>query len=165
MQRIACNRPSDSRGFTLVEVLAALVVLGVLLSVALPTFTGSLRKSRRSDAVAALSAVQQAQERWRSVHPAYASNSDLTVAASASQPGLGLSASTASGHYGIAISDNDPIGYTVTASVTSTGAQAGDSACASMGVRVSGGNIKYAGAAGDIDWAASNPDPNRCWNR
>jgi type IV pilus assembly protein PilE len=137
----------------------------VLLGVALPTFTGSLRKSRRSDAVSALTAVQQAQERWRSVHPAYASNSDLTVATSAVPPGLGLSASTASGNYGIAISGNDPIGYTVTASVSSTGSQAGDTACASMGVRVSGGDIQYAGASGDIDWAASNPDPNRCWNR
>jgi type IV pilus assembly protein PilE len=165
MQRIACHRPADSRGFTLVEVLAALVILGVLLGVALPSFTGSLRKSRRSDAVAALTAVQQAQERWRSVHGAYAADGDLAVATSATPPGLGLSASTPSGNYGIAISGDDAIGYTVTASATSTGSQSGDSACAHMGVRVSRGDIKYAGASGDIDWTASDPDPNRCWNR
>jgi type IV pilus assembly protein PilE len=162
MQQAACPRPADSRGFTLIEILAALVILGVLLGVALPSFTGSLRKSRRSDAVSALTAVQQAQERWRSVHEAYAADSTLAVA---TPLGLGLSASTPSGNYGVAISGNDAIGYTVTASVTSTGSQAGDSACAQMGVRVTGGDIKYGGASGDIDWAASNPDPNRCWNR
>ncbi len=160
------HRLGCSPGFTLVELLAAVVVLGVLLAVALPSFNNSLRKSRRSDAVSALTAVQQAQERWRSLHPAYAADSDLSVAA---PTGLGLSSTTSSGAYGIAITSFDPpdnaIGYIVTAATSSTGPQSGDAACANMGVKVRSGNIQYGAAAAAIDWSATDPDPNRCWNR
>jgi type IV pilus assembly protein PilE len=171
MQRIArFHRPlhdqARSRGFTLVEVLIAVIVLGVLLAVALPSFNSSMRKSRRADAFAALTAVQQAQERWRSLHPAYAADTDLTVAG---PTGLGLASATASGAYGISITSLDApdnaIGYVVTAAASSTGVQAGDVVCATMAVRVRSGNIQYGGSSGDIDWSLGNPDPNRCWAR
>jgi type IV pilus assembly protein PilE len=165
MQQPSLCPPVRDRGFTLVELMIAVVVAGVLLAVALPSFTGSLRKSRRSDAFSALTAVQQAQERWRSLHGTYAANSDLTVATTATPPGLGLAASTASGNYGIAISDPSANGYTVIATATSTGSQSSDAGCATMAVLVSSGDIKYGGSSGSIDWTATNPDPNRCWNR
>lgn len=165
MQQLSIHPPARDRGFTLVELMIAVVVAGVLLAVALPSFTGSLRKSRRSDAYSALTAVQQAQERWRSLHGTYAADSDLTVATTATPPGLGLSASTPSGNYGIAISNPSATGYTVMATATSTGSQASDTACAKMGVLVNSGDIKYGGSSGTIDWTATNPDPNRCWNR
>ena len=59
------GRKAGQPGFTIVELTIALVVVGVLASIALPSFMDAIRKSRRSDAFAALSAVQQAQERWR----------------------------------------------------------------------------------------------------
>jgi type IV pilus assembly protein PilE len=171
MQRIArLHLPhrdrARSRGFTLVELLIAVLVLGVLLAVALPSFNSSLRKGRRADAFASLTAVQQAQERWRSLHPAYAADTDLTVA---TPTGLGLASTTGSGAYGISITSFEPpdnaIGYVVTAAASSSGSQAADLACANMAVRVRSGNIQYGGSAGDIDWSLSNPDPNRCWAR
>jgi type IV pilus assembly protein PilE len=167
MQRIArfqlpLRDRARSKGFTLVELLIAVLVLGVLLAVALPSFNSSLRKGRRSDAFAALTAVQQAQERWRSLHPAYAADTDLTVPR---PTGLGLASTTTSLAYGISISSDNAIGYVVTAAASSSGPQAGDVACATMAVRVQSGNIQYGGAAGDIDWSLNNPDPNRCWAR
>lgn len=144
-------------GFTLVELLIAVVVVGILAAVALPSFVDSVRKSRRTDAFAALSAVQQAQERWRSSRPSYTDN--LTAAPTASQPGLGLPATTANGHYTLALSDVSATGYVVTA--TASGTQASDTRCARMAARVQAGNLSYGSGTSTIDWT----DPGRCWAR
>lgn len=148
-------------GFTLVELLIAVVVVGILAAVALPSFVDSVRKSRRTDAFAALSAVQQAQERWRSNRAAYASS--LTAAATDDPPGLGLPGASAKGYYTLAISDATATGYTVTATANEGTSQAGDGNCRRLRVRVAGGNIFYgsAGASGDFDESAGN----RCWAR
>lgn len=140
-----------TRGFTTVELLIAVVILGVLVMVALPTFQQQIRKGRRADAMAALANLQQAQERWRSTRTTYAPNSELTA-------GLALTATSASGYYTIAIDANSATGYTATATAVSGTSQAGDSGCTAMSVRVDGGNLLY-GAGGD--WT----DPNRCWAR
>ncbi|MBL0296210.1 MAG: prepilin-type N-terminal cleavage/methylation domain-containing protein [Betaproteobacteria bacterium] len=65
-------RRETASGFTLVELMIAVVIVALLASIALPSFMDSIRKSRRSEAFAALSAVQQAQERWRGNHGSYA---------------------------------------------------------------------------------------------
>lgn len=140
-----------SRGFTTVELMITVVILGVLVMVALPSFQQQIRKGRRADAMAALANLQQAQERWRSTRTMYAPNSELTA-------GLGLSATSASGYYTIAINANSATGYTATATAASGTSQTGDTGCTSMSVRVDGGNLQY-GAGGD--WS----DPKRCWVR
>ena len=43
-----------TRGFTLVEVMIALVVVAVLAMIAVPAYQDSIRKSRRSEAFTAL---------------------------------------------------------------------------------------------------------------
>ena len=44
-------------GFTLIELLIVVVIVGVLASIAYPAFQDSIRKARRADASAGLSAV------------------------------------------------------------------------------------------------------------
>ena len=51
------------RGFTLIEAMIVLVVLGVILSIAVPTYQGSLRKSRRAEARLILTDTSQRLER------------------------------------------------------------------------------------------------------
>ena len=80
--RHATPHSRASAGFTLIEIMIVAVVLALLAAVALPSFLDSLRKSRRAEAFTALSAVQQAQERWRSNNAAYAAN--LTAAPTSS---------------------------------------------------------------------------------
>ena len=106
-----------SRGFTLVELLVAVVVIAILAAVAVPAYRDQIRKGRRAEAHEALMQVQTAQERWRSNNVSYAA----TVAA------LGQSAVSASGNYAIGVSGATATGYTATA--TAQAKQAGDSAC------------------------------------
>jgi type IV pilus assembly protein PilE len=149
---------SGSRGFTLVELMITVVVIAVLAALAYPSFLGAIRKSRRSDAVAALTQVQQAQERWRNNKAAYAGNALLTTAA---PNGLNQSAVSPSGYYDISISDPGASTYTLTATAKSGKTQAGDTGCQAMSVSLSGGNLSYGGAA------SGNPttDPTGCWAR
>lgn len=139
-------------GFSLFELLVAMVIVGILAAVALPSFNDSIRKGRRSDAVAHLSDVQQAQERYRSNNSEYAGSlDDLAVSVPATS------------HYTVSISNASARGYTATATARSTSSQASDHDCVQMMVRQTDGNIEYlsVSAGGTAIAAANNP----CWAR
>jgi type IV pilus assembly protein PilE len=140
-------------GFSLIELLIAVVVVGVLLAVALPTFSSSQRKSRRSDAMAALSAAQLAQERWRSNHTTYGATADVMT-----------STASVSGYYSLSITSasNTATGYIAQASAVSGSPQAADTNCVVMAVRMSDGTLSYGSSSGStIDWS----DAPKCWVR
>lgn len=59
-------------GISLVEVMVVLALVSVLASMALPTFQQHLAKSRRAEAVAALTQLQVTQEAYRAHHGSYA---------------------------------------------------------------------------------------------
>lgn len=138
-------------GFTTIELLIAVVVLGVLAAIAYPTFVDSVRKSRRAEGVSALAALQQAQERHRSNAAAYAD-----AAASLNQGTV-----TASGYYAIAVTAAGASGYTATATARDGTSQSADSRCRVLAVRMDRGNLSYGAGASAVDWA----DPHRCWAR
>ena len=63
----ACgDRQGARRGVTLIELMMAVAVVGILLAVALPAYQESVRRSRRADAASALAGMAVAMERWRS---------------------------------------------------------------------------------------------------
>jgi len=151
------------RGFTLTEVLITMVVLGVLVAVALPTYQSSLRKGRRAEAFNALTSIQQASERHRSLYPTFTSN--LTAAPSASIPGLGQPGTrTTGGYYDLTVTVVDATTYVATATAVAGTSQANDGNCSVLAVRMQGGNVRY-GAGASLDWSAANTDPQRCWAR
>jgi type IV pilus assembly protein PilE len=145
----------SGRGFTLIELMIAVVVLGILAAVALPSYFDSVRKGRRAEAVAALTLVQQAQERWRSNNASY--TTDLSAA------GLNLPAASSGGLYAIAVDAATNTGYTVTATAAAGSSQASDGNCVRLRVRAAGGNLFYGSApsSGDFNESAGN----RCWSR
>ncbi len=53
-----------SGGFTLIEVMIVVVIVGILVAVALPGYQGSMQKGRRADAKAALLDVAGRQEQY-----------------------------------------------------------------------------------------------------
>lgn len=56
-------RPA-ARGFTLIEVMVVVVVIGILAAVAYPAYTDSLLKGRRAEGRSALTELLQQQERY-----------------------------------------------------------------------------------------------------
>lgn len=151
------------RGFTIIELLIAVVILTVLLAVALPSYQSSMRKSRRTEAFNALSSIQQAQERHRSNNPAFTNN--LTAAPSASIPGLGQPGTrTSGGYYDLSVTVVDSTTYVATATAVAGSSQAADGDCSVLAVRMQGGNVRY-GSGASLNWADANTDPQRCWAR
>lgn len=139
---VAPTASPRARGFTLVEVLTTCALVGVVSTMALPGYHAQLLKSRRSDAVAALTRVQAAQERLRAGAGVY--SGDFGALHLASQSGEGL--------YTLAIDVDGPDSYRATATAVTGSAQARDNACARLELRVNSG------------FATFGPDP-RCWNR
>jgi type IV pilus assembly protein PilE len=134
-------------------------VIALLAFVAVPGYMESVRKGRRAEAVAAMTQVQQAQERWRANRGSYADNDQLSVAP---PDGLGIDATTADGNYQLALSDVSAAGYTVTATATSSGKQLSDTGCRKMVMRLAGGNLFYTSLnESNADSTASA----RCWSR
>lgn len=150
------SRQRNVRGFTLMELMVAVAVAGVLAGLAYPSFAGAAHKARRLDAVQALTQVQLAQERWRTQCPCYATSLQAPAAACpaiACSPaqGLGLATASAGRHYVLALSGVSSSGYRLSATVAPGSPQAGDTACAEMGVTVHQGQATH--------WPAA------CWSR
>lgn len=158
MHTLARYRPSRDRGFTLIELMIAVVVVAILAAVALPSFLDSIRKGRRSEAFSALAAIQQAQERWRTNNASYASN------LSASAPtGLNIPSTTANGYYSLSLLDVGPTGYKAVATAVSGRSQANDGSCAKLGVQMNGGAVTY--ASNTVAGALTYANTDRCWSR
>lgn len=142
----------------MIELMITLVIVGVLAAVAYPSFIDAVRKSRRSDAVAALSRVQHAQERWRANNKSY--STDL------GETGLKVSNRSPDGLYDVAVSSSNERSYTVTATARSGTSQAGDVLCKVLQIRmVDGGGVnagltEYGSSDGSTLNTASN---NPCW--
>jgi len=139
-------------------------IIAIIAAVALPSYFGSIRKSRRADAVQLMAQVAQAQERWRANSATFSNDfgsSFLNVRSAASS---GVTSLTEA-YYTISVPTSTANAYTVRAVVRGT--QTSDTQCAALEMRMVNGNIAYVSststAAADI--AASTTDPNRCWNR
>jgi type IV pilus assembly protein PilE len=139
-------------GFTLLELMITVLVVGILGAIAYPTFMQSIYKSRRTDAKKSLTEIQQAAERYRANHVAYPSN------LAAFYP----SSTSSNGHYTLAFA---PLGngttYTVTA--TATGIQTGDAQCYAMRISMGSNGPAYSSSSDGLSFTESANDP--CWPR
>lgn len=116
------SRPNIWRGFTLIELLITLAVIGVLSTLAYPSYRDQVMRARRSEAISALAAVVQAQDRWRTTHTQYA----ITLA------DLGLPSTSSPGrHYQIELQTHEHNRQTTFVAIARpTGPQSADTRCA-----------------------------------
>jgi type IV pilus assembly protein PilE len=133
-----------TKGFTLIELMIAILIIAILATIAYPSYVSFLLKSRRSDALATLAQDQIMLERC------YAQNFSY------SQPCNSLPAFpqiSAQGFYSITLTNLGATTYTLTA--TPIGSQTEDTTCA--GMTVDQANVK---TAVDADGNAETS----CWN-
>ncbi len=66
-----------SGGFTLVELMITVAILGILSAVAIPAYSNYMNRAKQSDAIIGLKAAQMAQEQYFSENNAYSSTIDI----------------------------------------------------------------------------------------
>ncbi|MDD2743657.1 MAG: type IV pilin protein [Rhodocyclaceae bacterium] len=106
------------QGFTLVELLIVIVILGVLMAIAMPQYNEYVRKARRSDAKSSLLAAAQAMERF------YTENTTYNAAVLGNAATDIAKAVSSDGYYTIAF-DSAPTSATVCGTLVTTSATAG----------------------------------------
>ena len=112
---------------TLVELLIVVAIVGILASVALPSWNSQVQKVRRADARNALLNVQLEQEKYRSTNGAYAGGlSDL-----------GLAHYETGDYYNVSIVSSSFTGFLATAAPNINGGQSDDS-CGTFAISQSG---------------------------
>ena len=119
-----------ARGFTLVELMIAIAVVGILATVAYPSYVNQVRQSRRTDAKVALLDLAARQERFFSVNNVYATRPGQLGYAAAAFPVDVLSGSSAYYKLGTLVGAG---AVSFTASAVPVGPQAAD-ACGSYAI-------------------------------
>jgi type IV pilus assembly protein PilE len=139
-------------GFTLIELMITVAVIGILAAIALPSYSAYLRRSQRSDATSALLRLAAAQEKYYLQNNSY--ESDMT------KLGSPTSGSLLSEHGWYSVSVAAPsggtliTGFVATATPTSGSPQSNDKDCTSFTIDQSGFKDAFKGSASN---------KNACW--
>lgn len=142
---------NNKLGFTLIEVMVAVAIVGILASLGYPSYIDYVNKGHRSDAKAALLKMQLAEEKWRASHTTYTN----------SLASLGFTATVVGGvnvyyspdkYYTLTASGANETVYTATA--TYTGVQTGDTDCKTLSINQDG--VKSS-------TNSSNTATSNCW--
>ena len=121
------------RGVTLLELLVAVTLVGLLSGIAYPSYRAQVLRAHRLEAIEALLAVAAAQERFHVAHGRYAERF-----AAGEEPGLRLPAITAGGRYELALSVPDPSDFVAAARPRRGSGQEADQRCSEFSIRANG---------------------------
>ena len=146
-------RRLNSAGFSLIELMVAMAIAGILLAVAVPSYLSQIRKSRRTDAKTVLLDLAGREERFFSTNNAYSSlATDMGYSGTFPQ-------TVGNGYYQV----NLPTVTAGTAAAVATfsltavpiGTQTKDTLCASF-------TVTSAGTQTSLD-SAGNDSTSTCW--
>lgn len=138
------------KGFTLIELMVVVAIIGIIAAVAYPSYVKSGYKGRRSDAKAALNQYSQVLERC---YANYGSYNNANCTASTTLAGAGYTSQK--GYYTVTGPTLSSTSYTLIATAVSGGAQAGDTGCTVLGLLSTGKQISGSSSA--------TSDTGNCW--
>ena len=138
----------SARGFTLIEILIVVAILGVLASIALPAYQNSVLRSGRAEAKGELMIVASDQERFFSSNNSYSTDATPLITTDAT------TRTTENGLYDITVAAGatGDIATSFVATATAVGSQT-DDACTTLTIS----SIGVRGATGDT--------VEECWQR
>ena len=136
---------NKNKGFTLIEIIIVIAILGILAATAVSAFDTQKRKSYRTDAISSISIMAQKQENWRSSTGAYSTSID-DVGGADSQSADGKV------RYTLSLSNITSDTYTITA--TAKAPQTKDTDCVKFILEHTGRKTA------EKDTAAAN---TKCW--
>lgn len=142
-------RPTQQVGFTLIEIMITVAIVGILAAIAIPSYRDSVARSHRAEAKAALLDDAQFLERYFTENNRYQD-------AGGNSPTLPVIKSPREGtaSYNITVVTPTATTYTLTATPI-VGAAMGGDGCGAFTL----GNF------GQKDVVGASLDKDRCWNR
>jgi type IV pilus assembly protein PilE len=127
------NEMKKHNGFTLLELMISISIVGITTAIALPSYRESVLKSNRSDAQISIAGLATLQERFYFTHNRYTGDfADLIDGAESEEP-----IASEKGHYSIALAVTAN-GREWTMEATAINKQAEDHNCAKMSVTSKG---------------------------
>lgn len=144
---------TKNKGFTLIEMMIVVAIVGILASIAYPSYQSYVERSRRSDAISILLELAQAQERFMARCGHYAS--ELGGTADCDDDKLGGATQSREEFYqlSLVLADSGATSYTLKA--TPLNAQTSDTECAAM-------TLDHLGQRGAKNNSGVDT-PSECW--
>ena len=140
-------------GFSLIELMVAVLVIALLASIAVPTYTAQTRKSRRTEARSAILDLAGREERVLSVNNSYSAVPTDVGYTGSTWPTAGIS--VGSGYYTVMVTVPDAnqagVANSFLITATAVNSQANDGACATLSVNQLG------------QQTATGTDSTNCW--
>ncbi|QQQ03849.1 type IV pilin protein [Lysobacter enzymogenes] len=140
------GRARGQAGFTLIELMIAVAIVGILAAIAYPAYDDSVRKGRRAQAKADLVELAQRAERFYTLNNTYAGFWGSVPSGDKRSPRTG------NAFYLLERSSGDTDANAFTLSATPTGAQVADSGCGTLSINQAG-----------VRSISGSMEPARCW--
>jgi type IV pilus assembly protein PilE len=143
--------PHGIHGFTLIELMIVVAVIGILTAIALPSYQRYIEKSRRVDAKNAILDLASREERYLSVNSTY-SNSATALGYGSAFP-LAIN-STGTSYYNLNVTNATATAFTAIA--VPTGSQTADTTCYSY-------QVDQLGTQSNLDAGGNSIAGAGCW--